>query len=397
MAASIDRARGWYRRVPPLAVDSALTVALLVLAGYEYAYPGDDGHQAGPLWLNLPLSVLLLLPLAWRRRAPLVTFLVGHAVVAVPSLVVDHTLFAFSGSFVLGIYLYTVARHCAFEIARWAPLITLATVLIFAIHAPDTLNAGNLIFGALVYGLCWIIGRVMRRYTLTHAALTEALDRLGREQEQRERLAVLGERARLARDLHDVVAHAVALMLVQAGAARIALEDDTAAARRGLLAVEHTGREATNDLRRLLGLLRAGEAEDPQSLQPTPGLDGLDGLIEQMSLAGLDVELEVIGGRPELSASLSMSVFRVVQEALTNVLKHAGPTKVLVRLEYQESIHIEVIDAGPRTRQEQASTSGHGLLGMQERVAVFGGRLRAARHDDGFAVRVELPLPEALK
>jgi signal transduction histidine kinase len=391
----LDRARRAARRVPALAADSVLTVGLLVLAAYEYAYPGDDGHQAGPLWLNAPLSVLLLLPLVWRRRAPMVTLLIGNAVVVVPSLIVDHTLFAFSGSFVLGIYLYTVARHCELHIARWAPLITLATILIFSIHAPGMLNAGNVIFGTLVYGICWVTGRVLRRYSLTQAALTEALEQLGREHEQNERLAVSRERTRLARDLHDVVAHAVALMLVQAGAARLALDDDTAAARKGLLAVERIGREATGDLRRLLGLLRT-EDEDG-SLQPAPGLDQLPALIEQVTLAGLEVELETIGEQPALSPSLSTSAYRIVQEALTNVLKHAGPSTVLIRLTYSDPVQIEVIDAGPRTLRGKATANGHGLVGMQERVALFGGSLRAAHQDNGFAVCVELPRPDGLK
>jgi signal transduction histidine kinase len=365
------------------------------LAAYEYAYPGDDGHQAGPLWLNAPLSILLVLPLAWRRRAPMPTFLIGHAVVAVPSLVVDHTLFAFTGMFVLAIYFYTVARHCDISVARWAPLVTIATLLIFAIRAPDTLEAGNLIFGVLVFGVCWVIGRVLRRFVLTQAALTDALEQLGREQEQRERLAVLDERARLARDLHDVVAHAVALMLVQAGAARMALADDVAATRDGLLALELTGRGATGDLRRLLGLLRADEASD--SLAPMPGLDGLPVLFEQMAAAGLDVHVEVVGERPELSASLGMAAYRVVQEALTNVLKHAGPTTVLVNMQYSDAIRIEVIDFGAATDRAPAAPGGHGLAGMRERVALFGGRFWADRQDQGFAVRVELPLPEVAR
>jgi signal transduction histidine kinase len=183
-------------------------------------------------------------------------------------------------------------------------------------------------------------------------------------------------------------------MLVQAGAARLALDDDTAAARNGLLAVERIGREATGDLRRLLGLLRT--EDEHGSLQPAPGLDQLPTLIEQVTLAGLEVELETIGEQPVLSPSLSTSAYRIVQEALTNVLKHVGPSAVLIRLTYGDSVQIEVIDTGPRTLQPNTTTSGHGLVGMQERVALFGGRLRAARQGDGFAVRVELPRPEGL-
>jgi signal transduction histidine kinase len=401
----------FYRQVPPFLADALLAMMLGVLAVFEYTNPGDDGHQAGPLWLNAPLSVLLLLPLALRRRAPMATFVFGCVVVAVPSLFVDHTLFAFTGSFVTGIYLYTVARHLTIATARWAPVILIATIAIYAIRAPSTVSPGNLIFGILVYGLCWTTGRVLRRNAHTQQALAAALDQLAREQEQRERLAVLDERARLARDLHDVVAHAVALIIVQAGAARLALDDDLVAARASLLAIEQSGRVATGDLRRMLGLLRAFEEADavapaeqspgslaarrgaPEDLAPAPGLAQLGGLIEQMTQAGLEVDLAVTGTAPQLVPSLDVSVYRVVQEALTNVLKHAGPTSVRVHVDYTAGMLIDVVDDGPRGVRPHPPSGGHGLRGMQERVAMFGGQLRAGHQDRGFAVRVELPLP----
>ncbi len=400
-----------YRGVPPLLADSLLAAMLAVLAVFEYANPGDDGHQAGPLWLNVPLSALLILPLALRRRAPMRTFVFGCLVVAVPSLFVDHTLFAFTGSFVTGIYLYTVARHLTISTARWAPVILTAMIAIYALRAPSTVSPGNIIFGILVYGLCWSTGRVLRRNALTQLALTTALDQLAREQEQRERLAVLDERARLARDLHDVVAHAVALIIVQAGAARLALDDDVDAARASLLAIEQSGRVATADLRRMLGLLRAFDETDAvaspehlsafsaapevsaRELTPAPGLSQLAALIEQMTQAGLDVDLTVTGAAPQLAPSLDVSAYRVVQEALTNVLKHAGPTSVRVRVDYTAGMLIDVVDDGPRGARPKPHGGGHGLHGMHERVAMFGGQLRAGRKGEGFAVRVELPRP----
>jgi signal transduction histidine kinase len=374
-----------------MVADSLLVVVLLVLAAYEYSHPGDDGFQAGPFVLNGPLTLAELLPLAYRRRRPFIVCLLMNAVVAVPSLFVEHTLFAYSGSFPLAFALYTVARHRGWPLARWALLATIASSLIFALRAPAVRDASDVIFGTLVYSMALGLGLTLRRQAHQRTALADALAQLGREQEQRERLAVLDERARLARDLHDVVAHAVAVMLVQIGAARLAVDDDPDAARTGLLHAEQTGREATGDLRRLLGLLRA--TEDVGTLHPSPGLDSLPALREQMVRAGLDVDIEIIGQPPVLSPSLELSAYRVVQEALTNVLKHAGPTAVLVRLDYTDSLRIEVVDAGPRERRPQAPSSGHGLQGMQERVALFGGRLRAARQDAGFAVTVELPLP----
>jgi signal transduction histidine kinase len=309
----------------------------------------------------------------------------------------------------LAFYLYTVARHCEWRISRWALLAPLVTNLLYAVHVPQIRDWSDAFFGTLVFGLAYFLGLTLRRQAAQRAALADALAQLGREQEQRARLAVLDERARLARDLHDVVAHAVAVMLVQVGAARLALDDDPAAARDGLLNAEQTGREATGDLRRLLGLLRA--TDESEVLMPAPGVAGLPALREQMMRAGLDVDLEVIGDPPPLSPSLDLSVYRVVQEALTNVLKHAGPTTVRVRLDYcdpsSDGLRIQVVDDGPRGSAGSGSagsrsavaeqriavpTSGHGLAGMRERVELFGGRIRAGREQGGFAVVVDLPL-----
>jgi signal transduction histidine kinase len=378
--------------VPPLVADSAFVVVLLLLAAYEYSHPGDDGFQAGSNLLNVPLTVAELVPLAFRRRAPLTVYLVMNAVVALPSLFVTHTLFAYSGSFPLAFALYTVARHRPWRVSRWLLPIAAASSVVFAIRAPAVRDASDIIFGTIVYSLAWGLGLTLRRQAHQRAALAGALAQLGREQEQRERLAVLDERTRLARDLHDVVAHAVALMLVQVGASRLALDDDVEAAREGLLQVEQTGREATGDLRRLLGLLR-GTADD--GLQPAPGLDGLPALTEQMRRAGLDVTVEVTGERPAMSPSLELSAFRVVQEALTNVLKHAGPTSVRVTVAFGDALRIEIVDDGPRGQLTPAPSSGHGLLGMQERVGLFGGQLSATRRRSGFAVCVELPIPSS--
>jgi signal transduction histidine kinase len=383
--------RGW-ARVPPTAADAALVVVLLLLAVYEYASPGDDGHQAGPLWLNAPLTVAELLPLVWRRRAPVAVFTVMCCVVALPSLVVDHTQFAYSGTFPLAFALYTVARHRSARTAGWAAVGMVATLAVYSLPSPGFTDASDVIFGTIVIGLAVGTGVVLQRLSRQKAVLADALAQLGREQEQRERLAVLAERTTLARELHDVVAHAVTLMVVQTGAARLALDDDPAAAREALLNVEHVGREATGDLRRLLGLLRDDSAAD--TLRPVPGIPALGALTEQMRRAGLDVRLDVLGDASAvLPPSLSASAYRVVQEALTNVLKHAGPTAVTVRIRYADPVCIEVVDEGPREVRPPAPSSGHGLAGMRERVALFGGRLGAGREDEGFAVRVELPVP----
>jgi signal transduction histidine kinase len=377
----------------PLLVDSCFVGVLLMTACYEYRYPGDDGHQAGPFWLNFPLTVAGIVPLAWRRRAPVATYLIGYGVVIVPSLFVAHTLFAYSGSLPSAFYLATVARHCDRTTARWALLGPPLLVAAYAVHVPQSRDVPDLMTSVLVYGVAWLTGRALRRNAERQLALTHALSALAREHQQRRRIAVLNERARLARDLHDVVAHAVALMLVQAGAARLALDADVEAFRAGVLAVEHTGREATDDLRRLLGLMRTEAADG--GLLPAPGLAQLRALTQHMTAAGLEVEFETTGRQPNLSASFELSVYRILQEALTNVLKHAGPTEVRIQLDYNGPLRIQVVDAGPRSSRPQPAPGGHGLVGMRERVALFGGELSAYPFGSGFAVHIELPMPEA--
>jgi signal transduction histidine kinase len=384
---------GWWRTIPPFAADSALVLVLLGLAVYEYADPGNDGHQAGSFLLNGPLTLAELLPLAWRRRAPLVTFVLGFGSVIVPSLLVAHTLFAYSGNLPQAIYLYTVARHCDARVSRWALLAPVVATFAYAVHVSGTLDAPDIFSAVLVFSIAWITGRVARREATQQAALTDALAQLGHDQQQRERLAILEERAHLARDLHDVVAHAVALMLVQSGAARLALDSDLDEAKAGVLALEQTGREATSDLRRLLGLLRADEGS--AALTTPSGLGQLHDLIKRMTSAGLDIDLQVTGNANELAPSVNMSAFRIVQEALTNVVKHAGPTRVQVRVDIGDPVRISVTDDGPVGPLSDAPASGHGLLGMHERVALFGGTLHADRHEHGFAVHAELPLPQA--
>jgi signal transduction histidine kinase len=377
--------------ISPFAADCTLVVALLLVAAFEYTHTGDDGHRAGPFVLNGPLTLAELVPIAWRRQHPMQVFAASYAAVIVPSLFVDHTVFAYSGSFTLAFLLYTVARHGDAKAARLAILGPIVLAASFTLHMRVVTTVSNAIFSVVLFGTAWTTGRILRRQANQRAALADALAHLGNERDQLDRLAVLDERANLARDLHDVVAHAVALMLVQAGAARLAIDNDVEAARARMLAMERAGREATGDLRRLLRLLRSDHDADP--LQPAPGLANLQSLIGQLAAAGLEVEIDIVGERPDLAASLNISAFRIIQEALTNVLKHAGPTRVMVRVDYRGPLRLEVVDAGPRgSWHGHSSAEGYGLVGMRERVALFGGQLHAGPENSGFAVRAELPV-----
>jgi signal transduction histidine kinase len=211
-----------------------------------------------------------------------------------------------------------------------------------------------------------------------------------RERDLAAREAVLEERARIARELHDAIAHNVSMMVVQAGAERRVLDSGNASTKDVLATIERIGRGALTEMRRLVGMLRS-DARDP--LAPQPGLDDLPTLVAQVCEAGLPVELQVDGERRELPVGIELSAYRIVQEALTNALKHAGQSHASVRVHYGiDSLELEIVDDGAGAQAPLAS-GGHGLVGMRERVALYGGRLVAGqRPSGGFAVRVLLPI-----
>jgi signal transduction histidine kinase len=211
-----------------------------------------------------------------------------------------------------------------------------------------------------------------------------------RERDVAAREAVVEERARIARELHDVIAHNVSMMVVQAGAERRTLPEQDGSTRQVLETIEGIGRGALTEMRRLVGMLRA-DREDP--LAPQPSLADLPTLVTQVSEAGLPAELELEGEARPLPAGIELSAYRIVQEALTNALKHAGEASATVRVRYaQDSLELEIADDGGGAT-EPATSGGHGLVGMRERVALYGGRFEAARGaTGGFAVRVALPI-----
>jgi signal transduction histidine kinase len=211
-----------------------------------------------------------------------------------------------------------------------------------------------------------------------------------RERDLVAREAVVEERARIARELHDVIAHHVSMIVLQAGAERRVLDGANASTREVLETVEQTGRSALTEMRRLLGMLR-GDANEP--LTPQPGLTDVPVLVSQLREAGLSVELQVEGERRELPVGIELSAYRIVQEALTNALKHAGESNASVNIRYgSDSLELEIADDGTGV-PAPVSSGGHGLVGMRERVALYGGRLDAGRHPSGgFVVRVLLPI-----
>jgi signal transduction histidine kinase len=211
-----------------------------------------------------------------------------------------------------------------------------------------------------------------------------------RERELATREAIIDERARIARELHDVIAHHVSMMVVQAGAERRMLGPGQESTRDVLTTIERAGRGALTEMRRLVGMLRS---DDGVGLAPQPGVADIETLVGQMHSAGLEVELRVEGERREIPVGIDLSAYRIVQEGLTNALKYAGEATTAVRVRYGvESLEIEILDDG-RGRPSEVEQGGHGLVGMRERVALYGGTLDAGRRPaGGFAVRVLLPI-----
>jgi signal transduction histidine kinase len=281
----------------------------------------------------------------------------------------------------LVIVLYSVAAHEALRraVVGLATAILAGSIVSAVHHGSLGVKLGNLGFGLTFIGASWAVGRVVR-------SRTQRGDRL-----EAERLvAVADERARIARELHDMVAHSVSVMVVQAGAAEEVLSRQPERARDAMRAVQETGRQALVEMSRLVGLLR--DDHDELGLAPQPGIGEIDALIAQVREAGLPVEVRVEGLPGDVPLGIDLSVYRVVQEALTNALKHAGDARAEVLLRYGgDALEVEIVDDGRGSRG--GHVGGHGLAGMRERIAVFGGEFAAGpRPEGGFSVRARLPL-----
>jgi signal transduction histidine kinase len=261
------------------------------------------------------------------------------------------------------------------------------TVQVALVAAASHASPSGALFAGIVLGGGWVAGRAMRIHRRRSATLISAVAR----EQQRAATAAQEERTRIARELHDIVAHAVSVMVIQAGAASEVLGTDPAGAVQALDSVRSTGRQALDELRRLLGVLRAGQEDI--GIAPQPGLDRLPALVTQVSGPGLAVGLQQSGVRPQMPASLELAVYRIVQEALTNTVKHAGATRADICIGYDlHSVEIRVLDDGCGPTSE-ASSGGHGLGGIRERVAMFGGSLSSGpRPGGGFQVLARLPL-----
>jgi signal transduction histidine kinase len=246
--------------------------------------------------------------------------------------------------------------------------------------------------GAFVVLLPWGTGQFLRERGARERAYRDRAERLDAQREQRATTAAHGERARIARELHDVIAHCVSVMVIQAGGARTVMNSEPERAEASLRSVERAGREALAEMRRLLGALENGN--DPRALAPQPGLADIDDLISRTRAAGLATDLLVEGDAAMLSPALDLCAYRIVQEALTNAIKHAGPATAEVRVRWaRDTLELEVSDDGGGPIATNGVSGGHGIAGMRERAALHGGSIRVgAGSEGGFAVRARLPL-----
>ncbi len=314
-------------------------------------------------------------------------------------------IFTSQAQFPVGVLvaLYTVASRCerpvSIRAAQWVALPIAVGVLVSTGARP-----GRAIPELAVFAIAWVIGDNLRTRRAYLAELEARAARLEREREEKAERAVIEERTRIARELHDVIAHNVSVMVVQASAGEELFDRDPARARESLASVAATGRAALTELRRLLGVIRAEEEPGGgPSYAPQPGIEYLDELIRQVQETGLAVQLSVLGQPRELPEGVGLCAYRIVQEALTNTLKHAHASRAEVSVRYvDDALELQVLDDGHGAPpvgngDGEGEAGGHGLIGMRERVALFGGELTARPRGpgDGYEVRVRLPLEEA--
>ncbi|MFD6461013.1 sensor histidine kinase [Streptomyces roseolus] len=367
-------------RMPPLVGDSVLPVLLLLHV--VAAYPARE------LPVPAVLTAALAVPLVWRRRAPVAVFAAVVAAAFVQWLV----YVPLPADVAVLVALYTVAARTG----RGGTLLAAAVVeagavpvcLRWATNGAFLTPFAALSATVVAAAVLGVNARTGRAYL---AAVRERAERLALHQEQRARLAVAEERARITREMHDIVTHNLSVMVALTDAAVSAQHRSPDRATAAMLQISETGRQALTDMRRSLGVLRADEPDAER--HPPPGIAQLEALAGQMAAAGLPTRLEVRGGHAHVPATAQLTVYRLVQEALTNALKHTpAGTRATVLVECSAgSVGVEVTDSGPRHAPPAAAPSGHGIPGMRERAAAYGGTLRAGPlPGGGWGVRTRL-------
>jgi signal transduction histidine kinase len=355
--------------------------------------PGYEQYRPPDAWAVV-LVLAGTLPLAWRRRFPLAVLAATGAL----AIVLEAANYPPStGGVPVLVALYTVTTRSSRRVAIRAGVATAAGIFLALLVTHQKVTVSDVIENVVIFGTAWVLGERNRVRQAYLAELETRATQLEREREVNAARAVADERTRIARELHDVIAHNVSVMVVQAGAARRTIDRDADGAREAMALIESTGRQALDEMRRLIGVFRQDNDPVQATLAPQPSVRHLDQLVAQVREAGLPVELEVEGEPQPLASGVDLSAYRIVQEALTNSLKHAGPAHATVRVRYGgNDVEVIVTDDGRGPRPPDAgngSCGGHGLVGMRERVALYGGELDVGpRGGGGFEVRARLPV-----
>lgn len=389
LGVGVFRARlRWNQDIADVAMALVLATSVLIVASL-----GVKGSSTGSGPLTPVSAVLILaqtLPLAVRRRRPVLVLGVTFAGIGLYSLL---GYVEAGGNLGVLVALYTVAANSDRRTATICAVLTALGILgVFASYAGSQPRVAESMLGVYVeYSAAWIFGTYLQGRRQDLQALRERAARLEDQREERARLAVAEERARIARELHDVVAHHVSVMVVQAGAARRVAASDPASARVAMAAVESAGRTALSEMRRMLEVLR----EDEPDLEPEPSLAQVASLVARVRAAGLPVDLRVEGERSDVPAGTDLAAYRIVQEALTNVVKHAGRASASVRIAYTpDHLEVDVTDDGRGAAAHLGVESGgRGLVGMRERALLYGGIVEAGpRTAGGYRVHAAFPI-----
>ena len=376
--------------------DLAFAAALTALGECELFISSLNSDFRGPDAVNAVVVALIASPVIWRRSQPLAAFCI-YAFAASVWLTVEYGPNAnlpLEPLIVLLVLIYSAAAYVPPRQER-AALVTFGLLLlsVVVLMIVGRKSVGNAVPGLVLMTLAYGLGRGLRRKQVLADTLADQAHGLRRQSAEQTRAAVADERNRIARELHDVIAHSVSVMVVQAGAGERLIASDTDAARGAFEAIGTAGREAIGELQRLLGLLRSADSDDQDPRRP--GLGNLENVLEQARSSGSDVRCVIEGDPREVPGGIDLAAYRIIQEAFTNVRKHTQGAAVTLTLTYDpQELRIRIDDDGGNGRPGASSLSGgNGLIGMRERVALYGGALQAGtRSDGGFEIDARLPL-----
>ena len=387
MVRLLDRlAKGWFA-LSPLTRDVTLAVILTAATQVELqAARGVQGHMA----VQAASFALMTSSVAWRRRAPLVAAIIASAGLSAQTILGGDAPVV-GGFIALLIVTYSTGASLTTKQAIWGEIVILCGVFTYPLVNPERASLGDEIGNGAIFVGAWLVGRIVRKRESRADELERRTSHLQAAREEDVREAVEHERARIAQELHDIVAHGLSLMTLHAGAARQVLHQDAAAAHTALSNIEETGRRSLEEMHRLLVILREDGAAGADRAPPAT-LEQVRLLADRTRAAGLDVEVVVDGTPRRLAQGLEASAYRIIQEALTNVLKHSSATRVEVTLAYlEDALEVTVHDNGA-PKGAASRRGGHGLIGMRERVSMFEGSLSVgASPMGGWEVRAVLP------